>query len=74
MNALLGFLLGVAMIVGGALVFRHAEGLVGARTRAAATSVGGPADDGLELKIALNRAVALGTAVLGVATILVSLP
>lgn len=73
MNPLLGVGLGVAMLVGGALAFRHAETLAGARTRTSAGGVASSGRDGVALKVALNRGIALGTALLGVATVLLFL-
>jgi hypothetical protein len=73
MNSLLGVLVGLAMIAGGALVYRHADGLAGIRTRALPAGVAGAPGDGQELEVALNRAFALGAVLLGVATVLVYL-
>ena len=73
MNSLLGVLVGLAMIAGGALVYRYADGLAGVRTRALPAGVAGAPGEGQEMKVALNRAFALGAAVLGAATVLVSL-
>ncbi|MFC6954442.1 hypothetical protein [Halorubellus litoreus] len=73
MNSLLSVVLGFAMIVGGLLVYRYADGIAGVRTRALPAGVAGAPGDGQELKVALNRAFALGAVVLGAATVLVSL-
>ncbi|WP_323676050.1 hypothetical protein [Halorubellus sp. PRR65] len=73
MNSLQGVVLGVGMVVGGVLVYRYAEGLAGVRTRNAPAGVPGAPDDGPVMKVALNRAFALGTVLLGLATVLYSL-
>lgn len=73
MNSVVGVVVGLALVVGGALVYRYADGIVGVRTRARPAGLAGASDDGLALKVALNRAFALGAVVLGVATILVSI-
>ncbi|WP_227132960.1 hypothetical protein [Halorubellus salinus] len=73
MNSLQGVVLGLALVVGGVLVYRYAEGLAGVRTRALPAGVAGAPDDGPVMKVALNRAFALGAVVLGIATVLVSL-
>jgi hypothetical protein len=73
MNPLLGVALGVAMFVGSALVFRYADALAAARARPARGGVPGRDGGGLALSVALNRGVALGTALLGVATVVLFL-
>ena len=73
MNALFGVAVGAGMVVGGALGFRHAEALAGDRTRPHAGGVAGTRDDGVAMAVALHRGVALASALLGVATLLLSL-
>lgn len=73
MNALLGLALGVGMIVGSALAFRHAEALAGDPARGTAADVAGSGAGGVAMHVALNRGVALATAFLGVATVLLFL-
>jgi hypothetical protein len=61
------------MVVGSALVFRHADSLAAVRARA--TGAGAPGSDGggVAMHVALNRGVALATALLGLATVLLFL-
>lgn len=73
MNPLLGVALGVAMAVGGAFAFRHAEALTRGRTRRTAGGVAGTRGGGSALQVALNRGIALATALLGVVTVLLFL-
>jgi hypothetical protein len=69
MQSFLGVLFGLAMVVGGVLVFRYAEGLAGVRYRPAATGIGAGRTKGPALEVALNRAFALGVVVLGIVTV-----
>lgn len=71
MNSLLGVALGVSMVVGSVLAFRHADVLAGGRTRRTAGAVA--ESGGVGLRVALNRGVALATALLGVATVVLFL-
>jgi hypothetical protein len=73
MNSLLGVALGASMVVGSVLAFRYADVLAGGRTRRAAGDVAGSGGGGVGLRVALNRGVALATALLGVATVVLFL-
>jgi hypothetical protein len=73
MNSLLGVALGVSMVVGSVLAFRHADALAGGRTRRTAGGVAESTGGGAGLQVALNRGVALATALLGVATVVLFL-
>lgn len=69
MDPVQGVVLGLAMVVGGLLAFRHAPGLAGSRTNAIPAGVPTARRDGRELKMALDRAFALGAVALGVAIV-----
>jgi len=73
MNPMLGVALGVSMAVGGAFAFRHAEALTDGRTRQTAGGVAGTSGSGVTLQVALNRGIALATALLGVVTVVLFL-
>ncbi|NHN43258.1 hypothetical protein G9C85_16700 [Halorubellus sp. JP-L1] len=70
MDPIVGVVIGLAMVVGGGLVFRHAEELSGLHAGVVPAGGTGRRGDALALKVALTRSFALGAAVLGVATAL----
>jgi hypothetical protein len=74
MVVLWGVVVGLLLVVGGLLVFRFADRIVGFQPPRSVPAAGRPGrDGGRALEVALNRAFAIGVVLLGVATVLFSI-